>query len=125
MATQVPQVRPLGHPCKKSPLEIPAAKKWLNILNQTRSQAITTPKTWHTHLVFHKNPDPPYHMNDIHEPNFTQPPPEIIQKGANKHYKVEAVLKSKVPPNKKGVPNLIKWKGYPGSNEFLAPITYS
>jgi hypothetical protein len=44
-----------------------------------------------------------------HGPNFTKPPPDIIE-GEDDHYEVETILQSCLTPNKKGVQYLIKWK---------------
>ena len=72
------------------------------------------PKTSYIHPVFHSSLVSPYKETPAHGPNFTRPPPEIIQ-GEDDHYEVESVLQSKVSPNKKGILYLIKWKGYPKS----------
>jgi hypothetical protein len=75
---------------------------------------IQLPKTWHIHPVFHISLISPYCETTAHGPNFTKPPPDIVQ-GEDDHYEVETVLQSRLTPNKKGVQYLIKWKGYPDS----------
>ena len=80
------------------------------------------PKTWRIHPVFHTSLISPYKETPAHGPNFTRPPPEIIQ-GEDDHYEVEAVLQSKVSPNKKGILYLIKWKGYPHSENSWLPAS--
>ena len=57
-----------------------------------------------------------------HGPNFTRPPPEVVQ-GENDHYKVEKVLQSRLSPNKKGILYLIKWKDYPDSENSWLPAS--
>ena len=57
-----------------------------------------------------------------HGPNYTRPPPEIIE-GEDEHYKVESVLQSKLTPNKKGIQYLVKWKGYPNSENSWLPAS--
>ncbi|SRR6266702_3179505 len=64
--------------------------------------------------------DLPYVENITHGPNFTQPPPKIVQ-GEDEHYEVEKVLQSKISPNHKGILYLIKWKGYPDSENSWLP----
>ena len=80
------------------------------------------PKTWRIHPVFHTSLISPYKETPAHGPNFTRPPPEIIQ-GEPDHYEVEAVLQSKISPNKKGILYLIKWKGYPHSENSWLPAS--
>ena len=74
------------------------------------------------HPVFHNSLISPYNETPAHGPNFTRPPPEIIQ-GEDDHYEVESVLQSRLTPNKKGVQYLIKWKGYPSSENSWLPAS--
>jgi hypothetical protein len=78
------------------------------------------PKTWHIHPVFHNSLISPYHETMAHGPNFTKPPPDIIE-GEDDHYEVETILQSRLTPNKKGVQYLIKWKGYPDAENSWVP----
>jgi hypothetical protein len=55
-----------------------------------------------------------------HGPNFTKPPPDIIE-GEDDHDEVETILQSRLTPNKKGVQYLIKWKGYPDAENSWVP----
>jgi hypothetical protein len=77
------------------------------------------PKTWRIHPVFHCSLITPYKETPAHGPNFTRPPPDIIE-GEDNHYELETVLQSKVSLNRKGILYLVKWKGYPNSeNSWL------
>jgi hypothetical protein len=77
------------------------------------------PKTWRIHPVFHCSLITPYKETPAHGPNFTRPPPDIIE-GEDNHYELETVLQSVVSPNRKGILYLVKWKGYPNSeNSWL------
>jgi len=78
------------------------------------------PKNWRIHPVFHNSLISPYHEMSAHGPNFTRPPPEIVE-GEEDHYEVETILQSRLTPNKKGVQYLIKWKGYPDSENSWLP----
>jgi hypothetical protein len=54
----------------------------------------------------------PYHENDTHDPNFTQPPPDLIDN--NKEYEIETIVSHRRKGNQWQF--LIKWKGYPTSD---------
>ena len=81
------------------------------------------PKTWQIHPVFHTSLISPYKETSAHGPNFTRPPPEIIQGEEDNHYEVETLLQSKMSPNKKGILYLIKWKGYPHLENSWLPTS--
>ena len=57
---------------------------------------------------FHASLLTPYKENDIHGPNFPQPPPDLIN-GEEEH-KIEWILKHQGHP--KHHQYLIRWKGY-------------
>ena len=65
-------------------------------------------KSWKIHLVFHASLLTPYKENDIHSPNYPQPPPDLIN--GEEEYKVERILKHRGHP--KHHQYLIRWKGY-------------
>jgi hypothetical protein len=83
---------------------------------------LVLPKTWHVHPVFHNTLLSPYKETIAHGTNFTRPPSDIV-KGEEEHYKVETVLQSRLTPNKKGIQYLIKWKGYPSSENSWLPAS--
>ncbi len=78
------------------------------------------PKTWCMHPIFHNSLVSPYKEMTAHGPNFTRPPPDLIE-GEDDHYEVETILQSRPSPNKKGIQYLIKWKGYPSSENSWLP----
>jgi hypothetical protein len=80
------------------------------------------PKSWRIHPVFHISLVSPYKETTAHGPNFTRPPPEIVQ-GEDEHYEVETILQSRLSPNKRGVQYLVKWKGYPSSENSWLPAS--
>jgi len=57
-----------------------------------------------------------------HGPNYSHPPPEIIG-DKEEHYKVEKILQSCLTLNKKGIQYLVKWLGYPDSENSWEPTT--
>ena len=79
-------------------------------------------KSWKIHLVFHNSLLKPYKETPAHGPNFARPPPEIIDK-EGEHYEVETILKSRVTPNRRGIQYLVKWKGYPSSENSWVSAT--
>ena len=79
-------------------------------------------KTWCVHPVFHNSLLSPYKETTAHGPNYTRPPPDIVNR-EEEHYEVEKVLQLRPTPNQKGVQYLIKWKGYPSSENSWLPAT--
>ena len=66
------------------------------------------PKSWRIHPVFHTSLFTPYKENDIHGPNYTWPPPDLIN--GEEEYEVEHILKHWGHPRCHQY--LIRWKGY-------------
>jgi len=79
----------------------------------TNSQ-LQLPKSWCLNPVFHNYLLTPYHETTEHGPNYTRPPPDIVE-GEDKHYEVETILNARPTPNKQGIQYLVKWHGYPAS----------
>jgi hypothetical protein len=79
---------------------------------------LTLPKTWKIHDVFHVDLLTPYIETDFHGPNYTRPPPDLIND--EEEYEVEQVLSSRHHGRGRKVQYLVKWKGYPDSdNEWV------
>jgi hypothetical protein len=79
---------------------------------------LTLPTTWKIHDVFHVDLLTPYIETDFHSPNYTRPPPDLIND--EEEYEVEQVLSSRRHGKGCKVQYLIKWKGYPESdNEWV------
>ena len=75
--------------------------------------------TMKVHPVFHNSLLKPYIETFQHEPNYTCPPPEIVE-GEEGHYEIECILASQQTQNRKSMQYLVKWKGYPDSeNSWL------
>lgn len=75
---------------------------------------LTLPVTWKIHLVFHVDLLTPYRETELHSPNFTQPPPDLIN--GEEEYEVERILDSQHHGRNRKVQYLIKWKGYHDSD---------
>jgi hypothetical protein len=75
---------------------------------------LTLPGTWKIHDVFHVDLLTPYIETEFHSPNYTRPPPDLVQ--GTEEYKVEAILNSRQHGRGRKVQYLVKWKGYPDSD---------
>ncbi len=78
------------------------------------------PRTWkRVHPVFHASLLTPYVETEAHGPNFERPPAELVE--GQEEVEVEEVLDSRPTRNKRGIEYLVKWKGYPDTeNEWLS-----
>jgi hypothetical protein len=79
---------------------------------------LTLPHQWKIHDVFHVDLLTPYIETDFHGPNYTRPPPDLID--GEEEYEVESILKSRRYGQGRKVQYLVKWKGYTDSdNEWV------
>jgi RNase H-like domain found in reverse transcriptase/Integrase zinc binding domain/Chromo (CHRromatin Organisation MOdifier) domain len=69
------------------------------------------PVSWNIHPVFHNSLLTPYVETDAHGPNFSRPPPDLIDGEAE--YEVEAIRSHRYFGKNKRLQYLLKWKGYP------------
>jgi hypothetical protein len=72
------------------------------------------------HPVFHNSLLKPYHETKEHGPNYKKLAPEIINDEEG-HYKIEEILMARPTRNRKSTQYLIKWKGYPASENLWLP----
>jgi len=72
------------------------------------------------HPVFHNFLLKPYYETKEHGPNYKKPAPEIVNDEEG-HYKIEAILMARPTHNKRSTQYLIKWKGYPTSENSWLP----
>jgi hypothetical protein len=68
------------------------------------------PEQWKVHNVFHARLLHPYKETEAHGPNFTEPPPDLIE--GQEEWEVEQVLASRQYGQKKALQYLLKWKGF-------------
>jgi Chromo (CHRromatin Organisation MOdifier) domain len=68
------------------------------------------PASWNIHPIFHNNLLTPYVETNAHGPNFTRPPPDLINREAE--YEVEAIRNHRYFGKNKRLQYLLKWKGY-------------
>jgi RNase H-like domain found in reverse transcriptase/Reverse transcriptase (RNA-dependent DNA polymerase)/Integrase zinc binding domain/Chromo (CHRromatin Organisation MOdifier) domain len=72
------------------------------------------PPQWKIHPVFHINLLTPYTETPSHGPNFTRPPPDLID--GEEEYEVEQIRSHRTWGRFKTLQYLIKWVGYPESD---------
>ena len=75
---------------------------------------VEIPRQWKIHNVFHANLITPYKETELHGPNFTRPPPDLVD--GEEEYEVEKIIDSKHKGRGRKLHYLIKWKGYPTSD---------
>jgi hypothetical protein len=72
------------------------------------------PVAWGIHDVFHALLLSPYHETTAHGPNFFWPPPDLIN--GEEEFQVEHIVSHRSQGQSKKLQYLIKWEGYPDSN---------
>src|SRR6266403_74998 len=77
------------------------------------------PPNWRIHNVFHASLLTPYHETTAHGPNFTRPPPDLID--GEEEYEVKRIVAHPQFGRSKQLQYLIKWKGYPESDNTWEP----
>ena len=73
------------------------------------------PKQWCIHPVFHTSLLMPYRETETHGPNYTTPPPDLVN--GQEEFEVEAILTHR--KRGAGYQYLVRWKGYgPNDNSW-------
>src|SRR6266446_7529345 len=80
---------------------------------------LALPVNWRIHNVFHASLLNPYHETTTHGPNFTHPPPDLIK--GEEEFEVERIVAHQKFGRSKCLQYLIKWKGYPESDNTWEP----
>ena len=79
---------------------------------------LTLPEQWKIHPVFHVDLLTPYKETAFHGTNYTRPPPDLIND--EEEYEIEQILNSRTRGRNHKVQYLVKWVGYPESdNQWL------
>src|ERR1700730_3255837 len=77
------------------------------------------PASWRIHDVFHASLLSPYRETTAHGPNFSRPPPELID--GEEEFEVERIISHRCHGRSRTLQYLVKWKGYPESNNTWEP----
>ena len=74
------------------------------------------PTQWSIHPVFHIDLLTPYHETITHSTNYQRPPPDLVDNA--EEYEVKKVLDSQLFGRRRRLQYLVKWKGYPDSDNM-------
>jgi chromodomain-containing protein len=77
------------------------------------------PTAWNIHDVFHASLLSPYHESLEHGPNYSRPPPDLLE--GEEEYKVERIVNHWCSRRTRMLQYLIKWKGYPEADNTWEP----
>jgi len=76
---------------------------------------LTLPLTWKIHDTFHASLLLPYRETTAYGPNFSRPPPDLIND--EEQYEVERICNHRYFGRNRTLQYLIHWKGYPDSDD--------
>jgi len=76
---------------------------------------LALPLTWKIHDTFHASLLSPYRETTAYGPNFSRPPPDLIND--EEQYKVEQIRNHQYFGHNRTLQYLIHWKGYPNSDD--------
>jgi len=76
---------------------------------------LALPLSWKIHNTFHASLLSPYHETAMYGPNFSQPPPDLINN--KEQYEVEQICNHRYFRRNRTLQYLIHWKGYPNSDD--------
>ena len=77
------------------------------------------PPQWKIHPVFHASLLTSYLETSAHGPNYTRPPPDLVEGEAE--WEVERILAHRYHGRQKKLQYLVKWLGYPESDNTWEP----
>ena len=77
------------------------------------------PPQWKIHPVFHASLLMPYIETLTHGPNYMRPPPDLVEGEAE--WEVKAIRAHRYSGRQKKLQYLVKWLGYPESDNTWEP----
>src|SRR5712671_664964 len=78
------------------------------------------PPSWRIHDVFHMSLLSSFKETPVHGPNYSRPPPDLVDE--DPEYEVEAIVNHRFFGQMRRLQYLIKWKGYPHSDNTWEPV---
>jgi len=78
------------------------------------------PTSWRIHDVFHTSLLTSFKESSAHGPNYSRPPPDLVDE--DPEYEVEAIINHRFFGQWRQLQYLIKWKGYPHSDNMWEPV---
>src|SRR5712671_5473086 len=109
----LPYQTPKLAPKRQGPFKI------VNVVSPV-AHRLQLPAAWNIHNMFHASLLTPYRETASHSPNFTRPPPDLMQ--GNEEFEVETIINHRFFGRRKALQYLIKWKGYPSSDNTWEPV---
>jgi hypothetical protein len=82
---------------------------------------LALPPQWTIHPIFHASILTPYIETKEHGENYSRPPLDLIE--GKEQYEVETIRSNQRHGKRKQLQYLIKWKGYPESDNTWKPVT--
>jgi len=77
------------------------------------------PPAWTIHDVFHASLLTHYHETQEHGANYTQPPPQMVDR--DQEFEVEQIMGHRLFGKGHKLQYLIKWQGYPKADNTWEP----
>jgi len=83
---------------------------------------LALPHQWTIHPMFHASLLTPYSETKEHGENYARPPPDLM--GDTEQYEVEAIRSHRRQGRKEQLQYLVKWLGYPESDNTWEPADH-
>src|SRR5258707_11160247 len=77
------------------------------------------PAAWNIHNIFHASLLSPYREMHAHGPNYSRPPPDLIE--GEEEYEVERIVNHRRTSRARTLQYLVKWIGYPEADNTWEP----